>query len=54
MKALLHSAGKVISEDFAGSILATQTQPKQLYEQFKTGFSLIVTDLEKTYSQRKV
>ena len=36
-KALLHFTGKMISENIAGSILATQTQRQKWYKEFNTG-----------------
>ena len=42
-KALLHFTGKMMAENIAGSILATQTQRQQWYKESNTGCSLMVT-----------
>ena len=40
----LHFTGKMISENIAWSILATQTKRQQWYKEFNTGCSLMVTN----------
>ena len=45
----------MISENIAGSILATQTQRQQWYKEFNTGCSLMVKiKFEKPIRRRKV
>ena len=48
------STGKVISENVAGSILATQTQGQQWYDEFKTGCFADGDRFEKPIPRRKV